>query len=128
MLELNGPHGETIVSPTRDDIKRILARGAEYWSEAGDAALTYGGCDSLIFWKDEPYGVFILRLADYYAPCRADAEPAVVYHSVGGEPMAVPSCCYLTEAEAAEILFFYMDTGEVPASAHWRDIYEILGE
>lgn len=123
---MRGPHGETVVCPKREDIERMLSQSADYWTD-GDAAVSLGDdCAALIFWKDEGQGVFIMRLDDYHAPFDAAKETRVVYHTVGGEAMAVPSSCYVTECQAAEILVAYLETGAAPDTFEWKDIYEII--
>ncbi|MNJ00869.1 hypothetical protein D3C73_1603160 [compost metagenome] len=66
-----------------------------------------------------------MRHPDYLAPYKEEADIKVVEHLVGGEPMRIPSCCYVSRDEAFSILRRFLDSKQIPEDVNWVDIYEI---
>ncbi|MDR6226337.1 hypothetical protein [Desmospora profundinema] len=127
-LVYHGPVGDSVENPTLEFIKDLVFnREADYWAQGGgDSALEIEGLNErLIFFFDEPYGFFIMRHPDYLAPCKENVEIEVVEHWVGGEPMRIPSCCYVSRDQAYEILSKVIETKQIPTDVNWVDIYEI---
>ena len=128
MMKYFGPDGQTELEPSEDFIKDILQNPAEYWlSGSGDSSLQ-DGLQGLVFFKDEPYGVFIMQTPDFLSPYKSDIPAEKVYHSIGGAPMPVPTCCYLSEKEAAKTLIDYIKNRTVSGIENWKYIYDIISD
>lgn len=128
MLKYFGPDGEVINKPSLDFVDSILKKESSYWtSGSGDSSLFFDNEQSrLIFFKDDGRGFFIMQHPDYIAPCNVEIEIERVYHNVGGEPMAVPSCCYVNLDCARKIFIEFMATGKISDINSWKDIYELI--
>ncbi|PTM57534.1 hypothetical protein [Desmospora activa] len=127
-ITYHGPVGDTIENPTAVFIKElVLDREADYWTQgSGDSSLDIEGIDErLIFFYDEPYGFFIMRHPDYLAPYDENTDIEVVEHLLGGEPMRVPSCCYVSRNQAYKILSEFVENKRIATDINWKDIYEI---
>lgn len=128
MVEYNGPIGEPVENPSEEFIKDIFfQKGDEYWKQgSGDSCFEVDGCEErLIFFYDEPYGFFIMRHPDYLVLIDRDAEIQTIEHSVGGEPMAVPTCSYVSRETAYQIVQEFISSKKIPESVEWVDLYEI---
>lgn len=124
----NGPIGDPIENPSIDFIKNIVFnKEADYWLKgSGDSCIEVAGAEErLIFFFDEPYGFFIMQHPDYLAPYDETADIKAVEHRVGGEPMTVPSCCYVSREKAFEILYKFIVYKEIDKNVNWIDIYEV---
>jgi hypothetical protein len=142
LITYNGPTGDPVENPSTDFIKDIIFnKNADYWEKgSGDSGIEIEGLDEqLVFFYDEPYGFFIMRHPDYLVPVANEVsggipkEPydeeikiEVVEHRVGGEPMKVPSCCYVSRDKAFEIISVFINTEQIPENINWTDIYAIL--
>ena len=128
MMKYFGPDGQTELEPSEDFIKDVLKKSAQHWlSGSGDSSLQ-DGFQSLIFFKDEDYGVFIMQSPDFLSPYKSDISVEKIYHSIGGEPMPVPTCCYLSTEEAEKILLDYIKNYTVSGIEKWKYIYDIISE
>lgn len=128
MVIYNGPIGDPIENPSKKFLKEIiLETPSDYWLQgSGDSCLELEESDErLIFFYDEPYGVFIMRHPDYLAPYDSSKEIEVVEHLVGGEPMKIPSCCYVPRVEAYKILLQFIEEKKIPDNINWVDIYDL---
>lgn len=128
LVTYHGPIDERTVDPDDEFLKEITLRSSpEYWLRgSGDSCLEIDGMDErMIFFYDEPFGFLILRHPDYLVPYHECGDFEVVEHRVGGEPMRIPSCCYVGRAEAYEILLYFAREKEVPPHVNWVDLYEI---
>ncbi|MCX7748037.1 MAG: hypothetical protein N2645_14300 [Clostridia bacterium] len=128
LITYNGPTGDPIENPSINFLKDIIFnKAADYWAKgSGDSGIEIEGLDeTLIFFYDEPYGFFIMRHPDYLVPYDESAEIRVVEHKVGGEPMRVPSCCYVSRERAYETISEFVTTKSIPSNVNWTDIYDI---
>jgi hypothetical protein len=128
LITYNGPTGDPVENPSIDFIKDIIFnKNADYWKKgSGDSGIEIEGLDEqFVFFYDEPYGFFIMRHPDYLAPYDKDAKIEVIEHKVGGEPMKVPSCCYVSRDKAFEIINEFVETEQIPENVNWTDIYDI---
>jgi hypothetical protein len=126
MLVYYGPDGHTERNPSFEFVKEILRKEPSYWAKgSGDSSLQFENHNEmLIFFKDKVDGVFIMQHPDYLAPYNPDVDVETIYHRVGGEPMPIPSCCYVSLNTAEEILSAYLSNRLVIED--WKDIYEII--
>ncbi|MDP4181589.1 MAG: hypothetical protein Q8942_10890 [Bacillota bacterium] len=130
LITYDNPTGDSIKNPSLEYLKDIIFnQEADFWKKgSGDSGIEIEGLDErLIFFYDEPYGFFIMRHPDYLAPYDESVEIEVVEHKVGGEPMRVPSCCYVSRERAFEIISEFITTEQIPENINWTDIYEIEG-
>lgn len=128
LITYNGPTGDPVENPSIDFIKDIIFnKNADYWAKgSGDSGVEIEGLDEqLIFFYDEPYGFFIMRHPDYLAPYNEEVEIEVIEYRVGGEPLKVPSCCYVSRDKAFEIISVFVETKQIPENINWTDIYDI---
>jgi hypothetical protein len=124
-----GPTGLDVENPSTQFIKEILDQDKDFWLKgAGDAGINFEGTNNrLIFFYDEPYGFFIMYHPDYISPIVGDINNiTTVYHNVGGQPMPVPSCCYISKEGAFEIIIHYLhNNGQLLNKYEWKDIYDL---
>lgn len=66
-----------------------------------------------------------MRHPDYLVLMDKDAPIHTIEHLVGGEPMAVPSCSYVSREMAYQIVHEFISSKEIPESVEWVDLYEI---
>ena len=128
MVIYNGPIEDPIENPSDEFIKNIIFNKEEgYWKQgSGDSCFEVDGYDEwLIFFYDEPYGFFIMRHPDYLVPINLDVEIKTIEHSVGGEPMKVPTCSYVDRDKAYDIINKFIANKEVPTCVKWVDLYDI---
>jgi len=128
LITYDNPTGDSIKNPSLEYLKEIvLTKDADFWKKgSGDSGIEIEGVDErLIFFYDEPYGFFIMRHPDYLAPYDENIKIEVVEHKVGGEPMRIPSCCYVSREKAFEIIREFIATEQIPANINWTDIYDI---
>ncbi|WGU99173.1 hypothetical protein QJS56_11360 [Bacillus altitudinis] len=128
MIVYIGPVEEPIENPGEEFIKNIFfEKEADYWKQgSGDSCFEVeGGDEWLIFFYDEPYGFFIMRHPDYLVPLKKDVEIETIEHLVGGEPMEVPSCSYVSREEAYRIVLHFLSTKTMPDFVEWVDLYDI---
>jgi len=130
------------LNPDAEFIKDILNRGLDYWSD--EASLEIVGYDgdssnvsfrdgssnapSLMFFKVEKYGFFIMELPGYKAPYRQMDEIDLVPFEIGGEWFFTPSCCYFSVEETAEMLTSFVENQYIVDFDEWKDIYELIEE
>lgn len=128
MITYNGPIGEPVSNPSKEYIKDIfLNKDAAYWKQgSGDSCIEAEGCDEwLIFFYDEPYGFFTMRHPDYLVPINRSIEIKTIEHMVGGEPMKLPTCCYVERETAYRIAMEYISEKHFSDCVEWIDLYEI---
>lgn len=128
LITYDNPTGDSIKNPSLEYLKEIiLTKDADFWKKgSGDSGIEIDGVDErLIFFYDEPYGFFIMRHPDYLAPYDENIKIEVVEHKVGGEPMRIPSCCYVSREKAFEIVREFIETEQIPVNINWTDIYDI---
>ncbi|MFS8300867.1 hypothetical protein [Bacillus altitudinis] len=128
MIVYNGPVEEPVENPEEEFIKNIFfGKAADYWKQgSGDSCFEVeGGDEWLIFFYDEPYGFFIMRHPDYLVPLNKGVEIETIEHLVGGEPMKVPSCSYVSREEAYRIVQHFLSTKTMPDFVEWVDLYDI---
>lgn len=128
MVVYNGPIGEPIENPNEEFIKDIFFnKDDKYWKQgSGDSCFEVEGCEEwLIFFYDEPYGFFIIRHPDYLVPIDNNREITTIEHIVGGEPMSVPTCSYVSREIAYKIVDEFINTKKVPEFIEWIDLYDI---
>ena len=127
--------GITYRGPLGDEVKNIdcsfisnlvFKKDENYWRDGGgDSCIEIEGLsERLIFFLDEPYGFFIMRHPDYLAPYDGNIEPVEVRHYVGGEPMTVSSCYYVSREKAEDILCEFVSKKKIPEWVNWKDIYK----
>jgi len=129
-ITYNNPTGSPVKDPSLEYLKEIIFNeGADFWKKGnGESCIEIDGMDErIIFFYDEPYGFFIMRHPDYLAPYDESVEIEVVEHKVGGEPMRIPSCCYVSREKAFEIISELIKTQKIPENINWTDIYDIEG-
>jgi len=128
MLKYYGPNGENVEEPTINFIENILKKDSSYWaSGSGDSSLFFDDETSrLIFFQNENLGFFIMQHPDYIAPYNPEIEIEKVFHNVGGEPMSVPTCCFVNIVDAREIFIEFMANGKISNISNWKDIYELI--
>jgi hypothetical protein len=128
LITYDNPTGDSIKNPSLEYLKEIvLTKDADFWKKgSGDSGIEIEGVDErIIFFYDEPYGFFIMRHPDYLAPYDENIKIEVVEHKVGGEPMRIPSCCYVSREKAWEIIREFIETEQIPTNINWTDIYDI---
>lgn len=128
MITYHGPIGEAVENPTYEFLENlILLESDNYWKHGGgDSCIEVEGCDErLIFFYDEPYGFFIMRHPDYLVLCDDSIIIETVEHLVGGEPMQVPSCSYVSRAKAFELIMSFVKEKKIPDFVEWVDLYDI---
>lgn len=128
MIIFNGPTGNEIQNPTEQFIRNIIfEKDDEYWKTgSGDACIEVEECkERLIFFYESDYGFFIMRHPDYLVLCDDQNDIHTVVHDVGGEPMQVPSCSFVSREKALDILISFMRTGEILYNDMWIDMYDI---
>ena len=121
MITFYGPDGETIENPSDEFIKEFINKDAEYWLDgSGDSSFEADNCD-----YEEPYGFFIMRHPDYLVPYDEDKDNESIEHDVGGEPMVVPVCSFVSREDAYKIITEYVKNQKFPKKYNWTDLYEI---
>jgi len=128
MISYRGPQGDTCENPTDEFLRNIAEKPADYWAQGGgDSCLEIAGSnDRMIFFVDEPYGVFIMMHPDYEVISQDSDKPVeTVEHRVGGEPMKVPSSSYVSRERALELMREFVKNSGRPSSVEWIDMYEI---
>lgn len=128
MIIYNGPVGEAVENPTDDFWEELLLRKSEdYWKQGGgDSCIEVEGCNErLIFFYDAPYGFFIMRHPDYLVMYDESVVIETVEHLVGGEPMQVPSCSYVSRGKAFEVIMSFIKHKGIPEFVEWVDLYDI---
>lgn len=128
MVIYNGPMGESIENPTEDYIKDIFFnKGEDYWKQgSGDSCFEVEGCEEwLIFFYDESYGFMLIRHPDYLVPIDRSVNIETVEHYIGGEPMALPTCSYVSRESAYKIAQEFIVTGKFSEMVEWIDLYDI---
>lgn len=128
MIVYNGPIGEPVVNPTDDFLKDIFFnQGEEYWKKgSGDSGIEVDGCDErIIFFYDDPYGFFVMRHPDYLVMYDESIDIKTVEHRVGGEPMQVPTCSYVTREMAYKVISSFIKQKQIPDFVSWIDLYDI---
>ena len=127
MITFYGPDGETIENPSDEFIKEFINKDAEYWLDgSGDSSFEADNCDeALMVFYEEPYGFFIMRHPDYLVPYDEDKDNESIEHDVGGEPMVVPVCSFVSREDAYKIIFFFVFFQKFPKKYNWTDLYEI---
>ncbi|MDE1465390.1 hypothetical protein [Spartinivicinus poritis] len=105
----------------------VLGESADYWKKgSGDSGIEIEGVDDrLIFFADEPHGFFVMFHPDYEVPYSEAQSFSVVEHTVGGEPMRVPTCCYLSRDMAWDIIEHFLDNHQKHPRLNWVDLYDI---
>ena len=88
----------------------FFAQGQDYWKKgSGDSCIEVEGCNErLIFFYDEPYGFFVMRHPDYLVMYDENIDIKTVEHNVGGKPMQVPTCSYVTREMAYKIILSFI--------------------
>ena len=128
MVLYRGPLGDTCENPSDEFLQEIVNRPAEYWAQGGgDSCLEVAGSnDRMIFFVDEPYGVFVMMHPDYEVVAQASEKPIeTVEHRVGGEPMKVPSIGYVSRERALLLMREFVKNAARPSSVKWIDMFEI---
>ncbi len=128
MIIYSGPMEEDTENPTKAFLKDIIFNKQEdYWKKGGgDSCISIEGCNErLIFFYDNPYGFFIMRHPDYLVIYNQDVDIKTITHRVGGEPMQVPTCSYVTREMAYKIIISFIEKKEIPKFISWVDLYEI---
>ena len=128
MVIYNGPVGEPVENPNESFIKDIFFnKNDEYWKQgSGDSCFEIEGCNEcLIFFYDEPYGFFIMSHPDYLVPLNKNIEVNTIEHLVGGEPMKIPTCSYVSRNEAYKIIKQFILTKKIPGFINWVELYDI---
>ena len=127
MITFYGPDGENIENPSDDFIKEFTNKEADYWQQgSGDSSFEADNCDeALIIFYEEPYGFLILRHPDYLVPYDEDKDNESVEHDVGGEPMVVPACSFVSREDAYKIITEYVKKQKFAKKYNWTDLYEI---
>ncbi len=127
MVIFYGANGEKIKNPSEDFIKEFVNKEAEYWQEgSGDSSFEVDGSDeTLIMFYEEPYGFFIMRHPDYLVPYDENEDTEVIEHNVGGEPMMVPVCCFVSREDAFSIILEYINNETFSDEYNWTDLYDI---
>ena len=128
MTTYYGPDGEIVQNPSDEFLISILKKDETYWKEgSGDSCLYFEDIDQrIIFFKDEPYGYFIMHHPDYLVPFNPNKNNDTVYHNVGGEPMVVSTACYLSQNEVEKIVLKFAKSGKILGIEAWEDLYEIV--
>ena len=128
MVTYYGPVGDEIVNPTEQFLKEIFFdKKEDYWkSGGGDSCIEVEGCNErVIFFFDEPYGFFIMRHPEYLVMYDKSIEIETIEHKVGGEPMKVPTCSYVSRERAYEIISSFICNKKMPEDISWLELYEI---
>ncbi|URZ08854.1 hypothetical protein [Clostridium felsineum] len=128
MIRYNGPIEAEIQSPSLEYIRDIIFNKSEkYWKQGGgDSCIEIDEVEErLIFFYDEPYGFFVMRHPDYLVPIDRNISIKTVEHMVGGEPMRIPTCSYISREKAFEIINNFMNNKSIEESVEWIDLYEI---
>ena len=128
MVIYNGPVGEPVENPNESFIKDIFFnKNDEYWKQgSGDSCFEIEGCNEcLIFFYDEPYGFFIMSHPDYLVPFNKNIEVNTIEHLVGGEPMKIPTCSYVSRGEAYKIVKQFILEKKIPDFINWVELYDI---
>lgn len=128
MFTYYGTVGEEIVNPTEQFLEEIFFdKNEDYWKcGGGDSCIEVEGCsERIIFFYDEPFGFFIMRHPDYLVMCDDSIEIKTIEHKVGGEPMKVPTCSYVSRKRAYDIITSYIKNKKMPEDISWCELYEI---
>lgn len=128
MVTYYGPVGDEIVNPTEQFLKEIFFdKKEDYWKcGGGDSCIEVEGCNErVIFFFDEPYGFFIMRYPEYLVMYDKSIEIETIEHKVGGEPMKVPTCSYVSRERAYEIITSFIYNKKIPEDISWLELYEI---
>lgn len=127
MVFYRGPLGDTCENPDRDFLQSIATKPAGYWAQGGgDSCLEVTGSNErLLFFYDEPFGFFMMMHPDYEVIVKPCDSIKTVEHRVGGEPMKVPSCSYVSRDEALDLMMEFVASRKRPESVEWQDMYDI---
>lgn len=128
MIRYNGPSESEIQNPSIDFIRDIIFnKNEKYWKQgSGDSCIEVNGIEErLIFFFDEPYGFFIMRHPDYIVPINREIPINTVEHMLGGEPMKIPTCSYVSREKAFEIINYFINDLNFEELVEWVDLYEI---
>lgn len=128
MVTYYGPVGEPIKNPTYNYLKKILLTESEsYWKQgSGDSCIEIDGCsERIIFFFKEEYGFFIMRHPDYLVLCDDSISIKTITHRVGGEPMQVPTCSFISRSKAFDIIMSLIENKKIPDNVEWIDLYDI---
>ena len=127
MITFYGPDGEKVENPSDEFIREFINKDADYWQEgSGDSSFEADNCDeALIVFYEEPYGFFIMRHPDYLVPYDEDKDNESIEHDVGGEPMVVPACSFVSREDAYQIITEYVKKQKFAKKYNWTDLYEI---
>ena len=66
-----------------------------------------------------------MRHPDYLVTCDEGIEIKAVEHRVGGEPMQVPTCSYVSRERAYEMILSFIKEQKIPDFVEWVDLYDI---
>lgn len=128
MVVYNGPIEEEVVDPSEEFLKDIFFKKDKmYWKQGGgDSCIEIDGCEErLIFFYDDPYGFFIMRHPDYLVKVNKNIKKIqAIEHLVGGEPMRVPTCSYLSRESAYHLVKNFIQKKEFNEE-EWKDLYDI---
>ncbi len=127
MMFYRGPLGDTREDPDLAFLRTIADKPADYWAQGGgDSCLeVLGSGERLLFFAHEPHGFFLMMHPDYEVIIQNSQGIETVEHRVGGEPMRVPSCSFVTRDEAYALMVEFVTTGARPGSVQWQDMYEL---
>lgn len=128
MIRYNGPIETEKQNPSLEYIRDIIFnRGEKYWKQGGgDSCIEIDGIEErLIFFYDEPYGFLVMRHPDYLVPIDRSISIKTVEHMVGGEPMRIPTCSYISREKAFEIINNFINNKNIEELVEWIDLYEI---
>ncbi len=128
MIIYNGPIESEKRNPSLEYIKNIIFEQSEkYWKQGGgDSCIEVDGNEErLIFFFDEPYGFFVMRHPDYLVPIDRNISIKTVEHIVGGEPMKIPTCSYISREKMYKIIFEFINNNDIEQLVEWIDLYDI---
>jgi len=127
MVSYRGPLGDTCENPDKEFLQSIVEKPAGYWTQGGgDSCLEVAGSNErMLFFYDEPFGFFIMMHPDYEVVVKPCDAVKTVEHRVGGEPMKVPSCSYVSRDEALNLMLEFVSLRKRPESVEWQDMYDI---
>lgn len=128
MIRYNGPIEAEKQDPSLGYIRDIIFnKDKNYWRQGGgDSCIEVDEIEErLIFFYDEPHGFFIMRHPDYLVPIDRKLPIKTVEHMVGGEPMRIPTCSYVSREKAFEIILNFIENSNIEEIVKWIDLYEI---
>jgi hypothetical protein len=121
------PLGDSKKNPDDSFLREIANKPSEYWeSGSGDSCLEVeGASERMIFFYVEALGFFMMMHPDYEVVIRDTGSVKTIQHRIGGEPMKVPSYCYLNRDKAFALMQEFVKNGGRPTSVVWQDMYSI---